>query len=282
MSWKVHETDEVFAGLRGMCSNAYRMYDPSEHRYYYDHECDAYECAVEDAAREYERLLKHCEKQREELAAIKNPLGNLKESFGGDMDNIDGGTEVERIEGSSRFEQGSSITDDLREWFKDRLFMGNGYAEITAIADRIDERHEKERDKAYDDGVYDGIDADKNARGYVKLPVDADGVPIKVGDVMEFSRFDVSYNTAVTVVGIGAGVFFSFDEKLGRFAQKDANAYRHVQPDSWERIIEDALLESHWDEPSLDDDDYERCKRVRDRVISELVERCKRLAGDAE
>jgi hypothetical protein len=53
------------------------------------------------------------------------------------------------------------------------------------------------------------------------------------------------------------------------------------EPDTWERIIEDALLESHWDEPSPDDDDYERCKRVRDMVISELVERCRRLAdGD--
>jgi|GEM_PF-5762715 hypothetical protein len=36
-----------------------------------------------------------------------------------------------------------SITDELREWYRDRLFMGNGWAEIDAIADRIDEQHRK-------------------------------------------------------------------------------------------------------------------------------------------
>ncbi len=40
-----------------------------------------------------------------------------------------------------------SITDELREWYKDRLFMGNGWAEIDAIADRIDEQHRKALEK---------------------------------------------------------------------------------------------------------------------------------------
>lgn len=35
------------------------------------------------------------------------------------------------------------ITDELREWYRDRLFMGNGWAEIDAIADRIDEQHRR-------------------------------------------------------------------------------------------------------------------------------------------
>lgn len=34
-----------------------------------------------------------------------------------------------------------SITDELREWFNNRALLGDGYAELTAIADRIDERH---------------------------------------------------------------------------------------------------------------------------------------------
>ena len=40
-----------------------------------------------------------------------------------------------------------SITDELREWYRDRLFMGNGWAEIDAIADRIDEQHRKALEK---------------------------------------------------------------------------------------------------------------------------------------
>lgn len=137
MSWKVHGTDEVFAALRGMCSNSYRMYDPCEHRYHYDHDCDVYECAVEDAAREYERLLKHCEKQREELAAIKNPLGRLKEAFMGS------------IEGASKVRAGSSITDELRECIATAIWQYENDVKtayipkdkLTAIADRIDERY---------------------------------------------------------------------------------------------------------------------------------------------
>lgn len=51
-----------------------------------------------------------------------------------------------------------SITDELREWYKDRLFMGNGWAEIDAIADRIDEQYRKALEKVaamvdeHDDG----------------------------------------------------------------------------------------------------------------------------------
>ena len=75
-----------------------------------------------------------------------------------------------------------SITDELREYSKTATASPAVFKELTDIADRIDKRHAKARDKAYDDGVCDGIDADKNAMGYIKLPVDADGVPIHIGD----------------------------------------------------------------------------------------------------
>lgn len=76
-----------------------------------------------------------------------------------------------------------SITDELREWFKDRLFMGNGYAELTAIADRIDAEHEGACGEAYGNGVMSvPIALDESA--WVRLPVDADGEPIHVGDVV--------------------------------------------------------------------------------------------------
>jgi len=54
-----------------------------------------------------------------------------------------------------------SITDELREWFKDRLSMGNGYAELTAIADRIDAEHEAKvsywQGASYKDGYDEGF-----------------------------------------------------------------------------------------------------------------------------
>lgn len=66
-----------------------------------------------------------------------------------------------------------SITDELREWFKDRLFMGNGYAELTAIADRIDAEHERML------GDWDYWEST-----HVELPKDADGEYIHIGDVV--------------------------------------------------------------------------------------------------
>lgn len=162
-----------------------------------------------------------------------------------------------------------SITEELRDWVNERfvgLFSFEWVRDLNAIADRIDAEHEAACAEAYGNGVM-SVPIALDESQWVKLPVDADGVPIHVGDVMEFSRFDVSYNPAVNVDGIGAGVFFSFDKKLGRFTQKDANAYRHVQPDSWERIIHDAFVESQEHFGSAD-------------AVAELVERCRRLAHD--
>ena len=222
MSWKVHETDEVFAALRGLCSNSYRMYDPCEHRCYYDHDCDVYECVVEDAAEEYERLLRHCDHQREQLARHEMEDG---------MDNIDGGTEVERIEGSSKVRAGSSITDELREYAEKNECKS--YCKLlTAIADRIDAEHavKVERLEKYRAAV------DAMLKEYVKLPVDADGVPIKVGDTMEWPTTGESFE----VVGISANTLFYIEHDFDDSAQWTAahNKRHHHAP-----TVEDVLRE---------------------------------------
>ena len=281
MSFTMYSTDEVFAALRGLCSNSYRMYDPSDYRYYYDHECDAYECVVDDAAKEYERLLKHCEKQREELAAIKNQLGNLKEAFGGDMDNIDGGTNIERIEGFSRFEQGSSITDELREWavtHRAELDMGKLYpAMIEQIADRIDERYAEGVQLAWADGIA-RAEGDLKAfeATHVKLPVDAYGLPIEIGDYLHCDETGRDFPCRGYCCSVGNDgerrwtVECSYDTYSGTSEYVSARRCHHVQPDTWERIIEDAIAEG-----------FERTDVSAPCEVgnAELVERCRRLAG---
>lgn len=240
MSWKVHGTDEVFAALRGLCSNSYRMYDPSEYRSYYDHDCETYECAVEDAAQEYERLLKHCEKQREELAAIKNPLGKLKEEFMGS------------IEGSSKVRAGSSITDELREYaagWRDR----SCYKHLLAIADRIDAEYQK------------AIQELNNlADASVLLPVDADGVPININDKVDgYGKMH-----RVCQLRLCTDRDWSLVDEHGD-TYYDMAGFTHVKPDSWERIIADAVKNGMYDHDN-------------EHIQQKLVERCKRLAGDAE
>ena len=264
MSWKVHETDEVFAGLRGLCSNVYRMYDPCDHRYYYDHECDAYECVVEDAAEEYERLLRHCDHQREQLARHEMEDG---------MDNIDGGTEVERIEGSSKVRAGSSITDELREYAVEHEC--DSYRKLlNAIADRIDAEHEAKvsywQGASYKDGYDEGFASADDwlgqhedamaEHGWVKLPVDADGVPIRVGDELTNGT---DLPAKVRCMALDESGWMVSTRELRGYGVPPATL-RHHQPDSWERIMDDA----------------EKLARGDNAAVMELVERCRRLAHD--
>lgn len=282
MSWKVHETDEVFAALRGLCSNSYRMYDPSEHRHYYDHECDAYECAVEDAAREYERLLKHCNHQREQLAKrscsqtidiLMELLNEYQESECAIAEDrvtyyanrLDGRTEDERMEERTRTEQnGVGITDELRESMSPCI--SDGWLTITKsafekVADRIDERYHRDMATAQQVGINEGEDAAMR-EGWVKLPVDADGVPIRLGD--ELTNGEDMPAKVRSMMLIEEGWMVSSQPRPGLTVAP--NILRHHQPDSWERIIGDALTvgwpNDSWNEVAS--------AEVHDR----LVERC--------
>ena len=76
-----------------------------------------------------------------------------------------------------------AITDELREYANiatDRdIYTG---ARLCKIADRIDERHERAVMSAMNDALYHANDESMAELGWIRLPVDADGVPIRVGD----------------------------------------------------------------------------------------------------
>ena len=99
----------------------------------------------------------------------------------------------------------------------------------------------------------------ENRDGWVELPKDADGVPIRVGDTVEYVD-DTLAPRNVTSINLAGDGWWVYINGLGRRPDK----YRHVTPDTWERIIEDALDGYH-------DTDFEK-----------LVSRCKKLAGDAK
>ena len=102
-----------------------------------------------------------------------------------------------------------SITDELREWVtgaKPAVVDGCSISvgtmtygckkALLAIADRIDAEHEKACDDAWDNGYeadYLGIEKwltehpqVMEHHGWVRLPLDADGVPIHIGDVIAY------------------------------------------------------------------------------------------------
>lgn len=72
-----------------------------------------------------------------------------------------------------------SITDELMEWWvrKFPVMDKELHKEFAAIAMRIDVAHRSALEKL-------AAQLDESEDGWVRLPVDADGVPIKIGDYM--------------------------------------------------------------------------------------------------
>lgn len=154
-----------------------------------------------------------------------------------------------------------SITDELRKWNTGRLRPDHAVA-LDAIADRIDERHKHSAMSAMNDALYHANDESMSELGWVRLPKDADGVSVHVGDelVDEKGR---PVTVRVLKLREDGWLFDSSREGGGMLTAP----FHHIQPDSWERIIEDAQEYVTDDEPLYS--------------VSELVERCRRLAGDA-
>ena len=134
-----------------------------------------------------------------------------------------------------------SITDELREYarihqpYKSELYNAQCADEITAIADRIDVEHERRMVERAD--RYSELRAKMN-NCYIELPKDADGEYIRIGDVMEFSAFEVEKPVTRTVDGIGQGVFFAWCGERG-YQQHEAKRYCHHHAPT----VEDVLTE---------------------------------------
>jgi hypothetical protein len=93
------------------------------------------------------------------------------------------------------------------------------------------------------------------------LPLDAEGRPIRVGDAMEWPDGQVA-----DVIGVGDDVFFYLED--GQAEWSSAYDKTHEEPDSWEIIIADATA-------------LGASMGRRTTQIDDLVERCRKLAGDA-
>ena len=127
-----------------------------------------------------------------------------------------------------------------------------GYDAMIAMCDRIDAIHAGlEREYA---------ELREREGDWIKLPVDADGLPWHLGDVTESGQ---------TIKGMGLnrhGWHF-----VGTVNEIDPAIHRHHRPDTWESIISDAIHASESDE--LGSGSYEQ-------AMAALVARCKKLAGD--
>lgn len=145
------------------------------------------------------------------------------------------------------------ISSDLREWCDEADVDGDSSGELRAIADRIDrEIEEKERLKKENAELTAELDDWKgNAEGfqpdsYMKLPLDADGVPIRIGDTV-YTRDAEEYivrgiyaladEYSISVVPLGGTCFLPMETEGLTHRTTDS-------ADSWEKLEEDAKQQS--------------------------------------
>ena len=165
-----------------------------------------------------------------------------------------------------------------------------GYARLVELCDTIDAIHAQlERDyqracdvnerqdmeytqlKAERDSMAAALDAAQGEHDYapeshyVMLPKDADGVPIHVGDVLvHVNNTNISTKPFEVRSLVWHGDSWTVCDRIGPTVKH--SVLRHHGPDTWERIIEDAIGLGECCHSDVD--------------MARLVARCKALAGD--
>jgi len=159
-----------------------------------------------------------------------------------------------------------SITDELRKWAEKNECKS--YCKLlTDIADRIDAEHESACCEAYGNGVM-SVPIALDESQWAKLPVDADGVPIRVGDVLT----DGEYTFVVDeLAAFGDGSWSIRNEDGNAWAACDVT--HHHEP-----TVEDVLREfgKGWHERMVGPETFDIADYV-EQYAARL-----RLAGDAE
>lgn len=164
---------------------------------------------------------------------------------------------------------------------------------LSAVPGLVRKNERLDREKAeLDDwkGNAEGFEPD----AYMRLPLDADGVPIRIGDEMNID------GDAMTVLGYRLRndmlLLVVEDKKMGLFFATEPSRVRHFKPepaDSWEKLEEDAKESAcryfgrFLDGPLITCSTCPISKRAAGRTCAqhmqiELVERAKRLAGIKE
>lgn len=151
-----------------------------------------------------------------------------------------------------------SITTELREWAKRSMVLPPQETEsILAIADRIDAEHESNvsywQGASYKDGYDEGFASADDwlaqhedamaEHGWVRLPVDADGVPIRVGDEMEpisvkYDRFGV----VTLCLDTRDGRWSLLTDLDGEWSHDEMCQLRHYTPPTVEDVLREFAL----------------------------------------
>lgn len=146
-----------------------------------------------------------------------------------------------------------SITDELREYML--CNPPAHYADFSAIVDRIDKKHEWALSAQLESLTVDMkpmTDENMAEGGWVKLPVDADGEVIHIGDVMDTEHFGT-----VEVEGFvhRSVAFYNYSEQPAYLCTIPANLCHHHHEPTVEDVLREFVDEFNRDDTELCDDE---------------------------
>ena len=133
-----------------------------------------------------------------------------------------------------------SITDELRKWVHEHVVYGlqttleppdrplafGTKEEVLSIADRIDAEHKRQmQEQPYTIDMVPITDESMAEHGWVRLPVDADGVPIRVGD--EVSYIGMTRCERVTWIAYGEDGEHHVNTTGGSYTHPDMLRHHH-------------------------------------------------------
>lgn len=110
---------------------------------------------------------------------------------------------------------------------------------------------------------------------YMKLPVDADGVPIHEGDVIQFLNEQGGTGAPVEVCAVSQHYAYYGE---GKHFYK-APMCRHVKPDTVERLLEEALDDAMMFDRSVG---YFPAESEKTRLVNEYAERIRKAVHDED
>ena len=178
---------------------------------------------------------------------------------------------------------------------KTKMMLWNMQTVVGAVTDMVRKNERLDRERAelkaeLDDwkGNAEGFEPD----AYMRLPVDADGVPIRIGDEMNID------GDSMTVLGYRLQddmlLFIAEDKKSCLCFTPEPSRVRHFKPepaDSWEKLEEDALkyICDYFGFPEGPSTYCLKCKGKLEAGFTcfqnmnlDLIRRAKRLAGIEE
>ena len=175
-----------------------------------------------------------------------------------------------------------SITDELRAWAKGSTLSSWTAEHLTAIADHIDAEHEAKvaywQEASYRDGYDEGFASADDwlaqhedamaEHGWIRLPKDADGEVIHVGDVLTDDAEFRSEGEVVRLMLEGEDWFVGFDS--AGWAELSIHEWHHHHAPTVEDVLREFANEVYADaDNEIRDRDFLCAKYAKRLTLAE-------------